>query len=388
MSALRLALPRNRYLLYGLLCLLTTLVLALTGMGDTDYRVFHTAGQRWRTAADLYPATDGHYAFKYFPSFALLQAPFGLISYHWAVAIWIGTVVLGGTFLLYEACHRLSRHTGTVVGFGLLAWVFLILLKHTGRELVLGQANIVSGLLLLLAVEAQLSGKPTRAGLWAGLAVAVKPYAIILLLYWLVRRQWRATVIGLLVFGAILLLALLRYPLADWLLLWQHFAATTGSSTQTLADTVDNASMLGAATQWFGGWFGPGTIQLMALLLLAALAALFLPGLRKPYTPRVAVLETAALTVFLVLAAPQGWYYLICAAPMALLCVLQAWPGYPRWMRMLLILVCLIIGATYYDVFMPFGGRAAYHAFLTSGLQTVAYTALVVALAWQVRSER
>lgn len=73
------------------------------------------------------------------------------------------------------------------LALGLLSFAHLV---HS--DLYYGEANALILLLFTLGLVALAKGQSGRVGVWWGLACAVKPFVIVLALYLLWRRQWRA----------------------------------------------------------------------------------------------------------------------------------------------------------------------------------------------------
>src|SRR4029079_7890907 len=78
-------------------------------------------------------------------------------------------------------------------------------------ELTLGQSNILLGTVLVAALVAVEAGVPLLAGALFGLAVFVKPYAVILLPWVLASCGFAATLVSAAVVAAGLLLPALAY---------------------------------------------------------------------------------------------------------------------------------------------------------------------------------
>src|SRR6185295_17969495 len=59
-----------------------------------DFEVYRTAGARVIAGESLYRADDGHYQFKYWPTFAIAMAPFNMVPLTTAMFIWFVTSLL------------------------------------------------------------------------------------------------------------------------------------------------------------------------------------------------------------------------------------------------------------------------------------------------------
>ncbi|MDX2063778.1 MAG: glycosyltransferase family 87 protein [Bacteroidia bacterium] len=341
-----------------------------------DFGVFHQAAARYLAGEPLYRLGDGHLSFKYFPTTALLLAPLGALPLAWASALWLGCLV-AGLLAIYRTSLRWTGASAWPIG----ALACVVLLKATGRELMLGQVNLLMGLGLVAAFRTQ--HRPAYAALWATLAIALKPYAVAIWPYWVVRRQWQALALSATGVVALGLLSLLRYPVAEWPALYEGFTATTFGSNARLFTALDNVSLWGAYSRWFGAAPLGAPLALWVGLSLVVLAAPLVPRWwRGAYTPVRLQLEGSALLVLLVLATPQGWDYTICLAVPAVVLLLHRRNALPTGLRVLVYLSLALTGLTLYDLVVPLVGRAGFEALRASGLYTLALAVWVLALGW------
>ncbi|MGZ3447277.1 MAG: glycosyltransferase family 87 protein [Myxococcaceae bacterium] len=165
------------------------LALALNPRRCIDFTVFRTAGARLLAGTSLYRAEDGPMPFKYAPPAAVLFAPLALLPRALGAVLWnVGAVVM-----LLLGLDRLPRvDPGPSGSDG--SWAALALAGPVGTVLFYGQVDLwLLGLVVLAAAAAR-----TRedGGVALGLAVLTKPPAVFAVLFFLVRRRWRAVVIG------------------------------------------------------------------------------------------------------------------------------------------------------------------------------------------------
>src|SRR5262249_33462655 len=134
-------------------------------------------------AEPLYRPEDGHYQFKYFPVFALMMAPFGVLDRDTAKMIWFAVSFgLLAALLRWSVAALPERRRSERA----LLWIASVLMaKFYAHELLLGQTNLLLGALLLAGLLAIQIDRPVLAGGLIGAAAFVKPYAI-LLLPWLI----------------------------------------------------------------------------------------------------------------------------------------------------------------------------------------------------------
>lgn len=344
--------------------------------GMADFAVYYRAGQRLEAGEPLYRSSDGHYMFKYLPASALLFVPFGHMSFDTAKATWfaVSLVALACCFVLawqvVPAPHR--RYLLVLSG--------LVLAKYFLHELRLGQINIVVMALMLLATRVLSRPADARrdaaSGALAGIAAALKPYAVVFLPYFVLTRNWKATAATVATLVVALCLPVLFYgihgniqALADW-------AASLSQSTPAQLANNDNVSVLA----FFTKWLGPGTATLVAsAAVLAAFGVLMLAVIVRGSGERArAVLECAMLLTLIPLVSPMGWDYTFLLALLAVALLINAFGAFPRAAQAVLAVNFAVIALAVFDLM----GRRAYAAFMQWSFTTVNFAIVVVALVY------
>ena len=138
-----------------------------------DFAVYRTAATRALAAEPLYRESDGHYQFKYLPAFAMAMAPFAKLDLDSAKAVWFAMSVGLLTAYVRWSVRALPerRRSGHV-----LIWLSVLLMaKFYAHELLLGQTNVLLGVLLVAALLAAQIDLPLVAGALIGCAAFVKP---------------------------------------------------------------------------------------------------------------------------------------------------------------------------------------------------------------------
>ncbi|MCX6565237.1 MAG: glycosyltransferase family 87 protein [Candidatus Aminicenantes bacterium] len=356
-----------------------------------DFNVNYAAGDRLIHGETLYRTSDKHYQFKYAPFCAMIYAPLALLSPTAARAIWY-VLVLAATAgslcltarLLAPADEQGGRSARNAV---LLAG--LVLAKFFLREIQLGQINTIITFLLLLMVfnivrdEAKRSsGRGAAAGFLWGLATAMKPYALIFLPYFILRRRWNILWPALLVLGLSLIAPSAYYGFPGNLAVHMEWISTLSRSTSILLDSQDNVSLLAMLTKWT---HDPGFAQLgFAVFLLALVIVVYLFVRWSRGRPNAVVPETALLLLLIPLISPLGWDYTFLASVLAVALVLQHIQELPKIVRFGLILNLAVIGLSLYDLL----GRRAYAAFMSASVLTLNFLIIVgvmVCLRWTRR---
>jgi glycosyl transferase family 87 len=365
---------RTRVLL-GVLALVSLVAVFTTRVARKmpDFEVYHTAGARALAAEPLYRADDGHFQFKYLPAFAIFAIPLAKAPLPAAKGAWFALsavlmlVLLGLSLRALPAIHRPPAL--------LIVITFLAMAKFYAHELVLGQVNLLFGVLVVLALVWMRSGKDARdaaAGVLLALAVVVKPYAAIFLPWLFTRRNRAALVTMMAALAMLLLLPVARYGwdgnlglLGDW---WHTVTSTTAGNLTN----PDNVSLSGM----FAKWLGPGSPALAAVTgaILLALTAIVIAG--RGSLPVTDTLEGALLLMLVPLLSPQGWDYVFLIGTPGVMLLIDDLPALPRGLRIATIVAIAVVALSIYDLM----GRSAYSAFMRMSLVTVCILVEVAAL--------
>ena len=336
-----------------------------------DFRTWRVAAVRVLDAEPLYRVEDGHYQFKYLPMFAVVMAPFGAISRDAGQMIWFAiSVALLVALLRWSVVALPDRRLSTVT---LAAITFVLMAKFYLHELLLGQANLLLGALLLAALVAVQRDRPGLAGALVGAAVFVKPYALILVPWLLVTKGWRAAAIAVGVVAAGLVLPALVYGWSGNLDLLRGWLQTVTESTRPNLLGNDNVSI---ASMW-AKWLGPGSAATVLTLgtLAAALGLVIAVWRRGRGMSRPEYLECGLLMLLVPLVSPQGWDYVLLLATPAVVCLVDRWPEFRGFWRWGTAVALGVMGLTIFDIM----GRTLYSRFMA--LAVISVCALMVAVA-------
>jgi alpha-1,2-mannosyltransferase len=328
-----------------------------------DFEVNYRAGERLRAGETLYQTADGHYMFKYFPSSALLYVPLSFLPLAVAKGLWYAITVLC-SFALFIVSKRLVWGRERAPWY-LLAIPPVVLLKFLVVEIKLGQINTLVTLVLLFTLSAR---NQTVAGALFGAATAMKPYGLILLPYYVVRRRFVALAAGLALLAGAFLLPSAFYGFERNLEVHREWYRTLSESTPRELASADNVSLAAFLTKWslppaIAGGFVLGLGGYVLLLLRWG------NGLH-----RAAVLEVGTLLVLIPLVSPLGWDYQFLTSVLALTLLARHWTDFPRLWRWILAANLALIGLSIYDLM----GRAAYGRFMAWSLLTVSFLFVVV----------
>jgi hypothetical protein len=253
-----------------------------------------------------------------------------------------------------------------------LALVTIVFMaKFYGHELTLGQANALLGALLITALLTLVRGRVTSGAVLIGLAVFVKPYAIILWPWLAVTRGTRAAAIAGATIAAGLLLPVAIYGWhgnLDQLAAWWHTVSV--STEPNLLDT-DNTSLAAMWAKWIG--VGLTATAFTALTCVAVVGVIALMWWRRRVVAAPDALEFAAILIAIPLLSPQGWDYVLLLGTPAVACLADRWRDLGIGWRILVAIALVTMALTTFDVM----GRAAYGAFMAvSGISVAAIAVL------------
>jgi alpha-1,2-mannosyltransferase len=198
------------------------------------------------------------------------------------VGVWwppFAVLVVVPVALLAAASPALAKGGFALASVLCVAWTVARVPRAAWRPVVLGLAAVavplhrnfedlnLNALLLALVVAAAADldrGREARAGIWVGAATALKMFPALLLVFFAVRRRWRAAGMGLLVAVGLTISAMLPYGPAGAVTAVGDWIRTAGPSVWTLRGS--NQSLAALATRLHGG------TPLLAALDIGAIA--------------------------------------------------------------------------------------------------------------------
>lgn len=337
-----------------------------------DFEVYWRGATRAAAAEPLYRVDDEHYRFKYFPSFAVLMIPVGLLPLPAAKAAWFTASALLLALLIGLSVALLPdrRRGGTVLAVAAIA----VLGKFYGHELVLGQVNVVFAVLAVWALLAMKQGHERRAGVLIAFTIAVKPYGVLFLPWLLARRKRRSMTAALVTLVVISVLPLPLYGVGGTMALYRDWWTTVSETTPANLLNPDNVSFAGAYAKWFGA--GAVTTALALVTALAALGLTALAFLRRGGLTFPEALEGSVLLMLVPLLSPQGWDYVLLVATPAVMLLANYLDRLPVLLQAPVAVAALMMGLSVFDVI----GRPAYTWFMEIAAVTVCATVLLAAL--------
>jgi hypothetical protein len=346
-----------------------------------DFQVNYEAGKRLRLAETPYRFEDGHYMFKYLPSSAFLYLPLSYLPLDLAKGLWYFFIIFCSLALIYLS-YTLVPTTAKKSKW-LMNIPPLILIKYFLRELDLGQINVLVTLVLIIMVGILDRNRKKRsymddiyAGLLWGLAVALKPYAVIFLPYFLLKGKWKTLLSGMCLLGIAMLIPSLYYGLKGNFIVLGEWFSTLSQSTPMLLTSGDNISIIALLNKWTGDPILSFFLSVMILSFLVLLVLhLMLIGKR---VGRSTVLECSVILILIPLASPLGWDYTLLMSILGIMIIVHYFLFFTKFWRILLVCNFLMVFFSIYDII----GKDLYSTLMSLSLTTLNFLILIGYLAY------
>ncbi|NIM91552.1 MAG: DUF2029 domain-containing protein [Candidatus Aminicenantes bacterium] len=335
----------------------------------SDFGVCYQGGKRILKGETLYRVSDGHLQYKYSPPSAVFFSLLGLLPYEVAKFIWYLSELVFLYFILilsYKILPTKLKKKGTIIVFSLL-----ILAKFYAREIELGQVNIHIILTLTLMLLAMLSHKYVLAGLCWGLTLFYKPYALVFLPYFLLKKKFRLVATGIVVAIFGLFSPVIFYGFKGNMVVLNEWMASLSRSTSPLLATFDNASLHSFFLNILPGQ--KTELALVFIICVSLLIGLSFIGMmflgKREDSKKPEVLEFAFLFILIPLLSPLGWYYNYLYSILAIILLLNCIEKFPAFLKYGLIINFIIIGVSLKEVL----GRAVFDFYTQNSLVVINY---------------
>jgi len=339
----------------------------------TDFGVCYKAGERIVKGEMLYQISDGHLQFKYFPASAVIFSVLTLFPYEVAKVLWY-FLALYLLFLCLTLSYDLLPEKHKKKGW-VVVLTFLVLLKFIGREIELGQVNILMAFLLILVVKALVERKNGQAGLLWGFSLIFKPYALVFLPYFILKKKIKtaATGLGVLVVGFIL--PVFFYGFKQSFFVLKEWQRTLSLSTPALLDHYDNSSVYAFFLKNLpdnkGEW--AWILSICTALLLGFFLLWMMNSGKKLKVTQPGVLESSFLLIMIPFFSPLSWHYNYLYAILAVVFLINWIDKFPPVMKYILIANFICIGASLREVL----GKGVFRFYTQHSLVVVSFLILL-----------
>ncbi len=316
----------------------------------TDFGVCYQSGQRIVKGESLYRVLDGHLQYKYSPVSALFFSFFTLLPYELAKFIWYLSELIFlflSLIISYDILPSKLKKKGLVLIFS-----FLVLVKFFGREIELGQVNIFIFFLLLMMIKSSLKKSDLEAGLFLGFSLIFKPYGLVFLPYFVLKKRFKLIASG---FGTVLIgliLPMIFYGLSGNITALKEWRITLSHSTPGLINHYDNASIFAFFLK-----IVPDDSRELAFIfivcsgLIIAFSFLWMMILgKKENMHKPEVLEYSFLFVVIPLFSPLAWYYNYLYSILTIVFLINYVGKFPKALKYVLIANLIIIGGSLREV--------------------------------------
>ncbi len=317
------SLVKKEYLRIALYVVLAIVILGYfrntVRKGMTDFKVVHRAATRVLNQENLYNFDDGHYLYKYSPSFAVLIAPIGALALFPAQILWLVGMCVCLFFILRWSKRMIMGDGSPPVYLYLLT--LLLTARFWVREFWLGQTDFLMLLLVFWFILSLNRGKQVTAAVFLALSAVIKPTSLVFVPYLLYKRNFR--LLGYLVAAGVVLFFIptLVYGASGGLGLFTGWKTIMSASSPPLIAADVNQSLFGLFHRFLTGSSEVNVLNLgysaANLITYFVAAALFLCLLFLHRKSRAAqnglvrqreTIEYSLLLIFMVLFSPLGWF--------------------------------------------------------------------------------
>jgi hypothetical protein len=352
--------------------------------GMSDFRVVHRAASRVLHQENLYNFDDGHYLYKYSPSFAFIVSPIGLLPL-WAAKIFWLVGICFCLFLVLRWSKLLIMGDKSPPPY-LFLLTLLFTSKFWVREIWLGQTDFLMLVLIFLFIIYQNRGKESLAGIFLSLSAIIKPTSLIFLPYLLYKKRFK-TIVYLLIGGAVLLLLpSLVYGITGGFNLlsgWKTIMSASSPPLLTadvnqslfaffyrfLTDTPFNVNFINLNHHLVDSLIYTTAVALFAFVLFLNTRLKFVSGDLVTFPQSI---EYSFLLIFMALLSPLGWFQNFSSsilAYMILLYYLLSSGSKDRFTLILMILSFILVDVINFEIVgRKLNDLSLYLSFITWGI--------------------
>lgn len=362
-----------------LLSVLASLFIFRIESSMVDFEVNYTAGKRLKWGETLYRVEDEHFMFKYPPPAAILYVPLSYLPIGIAKAIWFFLVILSSVAIVLLSRHLFPENRRPAKWTLLIP--VLVLTRYFFREIELGQINaLITAILLIMTIVLIRSEKKqsrileVAGGILWGIAVVLKPYAVVFFPYFILRKKVIPAISGMLWICIALAIPIYYYGWNGNKVVLYEWITSLSQSTPRLTATQDNISIFALFAKWTDNAAWAVYPALFSIFVLGLFILLAINKRSKQNSPT--ALESSLILMCIPLVSPLGWdYTLLMALPglMIIICHFFSLPELARW---ILAINLSVIFFSLYDIM----GRELYASFMSFSVITLNFLILMAYL--------
>jgi alpha-1,2-mannosyltransferase len=326
-------------------------------VGFIDLRVYRLGLSVWSHGGDLYgrlPATTaGHLPYVYPPFSVLLLGPLDLVSWRQAIVVTLVVSLVCLGVVLYLTFLRVwpgAGRRGALLATAVLLPAALLLEPVRG-DLWFGQVNIA--LMGLVLVDCLVISPRWPRGVLIGIAAAVKLTPAVFLLYFLLRKDFRAAMW----MTATAMAATAVGFVVSWSGSLRYWFGSGGARSISGSTYATNQTIDGLLARW-GLPDPPRTaLWLFCSALLVVVAAAGIRRATRLGDTALAVVITADLGLVV---SPTSWsYHWVYVAPAVLVLAGRAWRRRGTRNGLGWAAACLVVAVVFWDA--PFHTLPSHH---------------------------
>jgi hypothetical protein len=257
------------------------------------------------------------------PTSVLLALPFAALSYSDAFLVWNLVTLLALAVSMGIVVRQL---TISYTAWSVLPTVVLLAFCNPfWQHINQGQINLMVLPLLTGIWAADRSGRPVWAGVFLGLATALKLFPGFLFVYYLLRGQWKVIVVGVISLAAVTGLTVAVLGVQTY----QSYIYDVLPQVQEFKDWWANISLIGFWNKLFNGlsghvvplWYSPLLANAGAFVSCALVIGVLAWKVGQARSQTQQDLAFALATTAMLLVSPIAWdhYFLFLLVPLALI---------------------------------------------------------------------
>ena len=273
-----------------------------------------------RRAENIYGSFDPN-GFTYPPAAIFLFLPITFVGFREAFAAWTGLSIgcLAATYLVLLRATRTGRWLDHIAVATWACVATVLLFSPMDDMLAWGQTSTI---VLLLVVLDVLVVRDRSQGFLVGMATAFKLYPVVVVFFWLGRRQWRAAITAALTFAVVTAGAWAVWPQSSP---WTYARLLFSSSARSFLEEPGYINRNASVTGFFlrlpllphSTAVVLGSVASVAVAVVGIWVAVRLDRKGYPVTSLVILLCTS------VLISPLAWDYYFTFAPLLVFVIME-----------------------------------------------------------------